>query len=243
MDFYRSISEYYDLIFTTGPETVEFLNNRIEPQSGVLDLACGTGNYAIALARLGHRVLGIDRDGAMIARAREKAAGVEVDFKVGDMLGLKDVAVAGFDLIFCIGNSLVHLESEEEIGRLIRDCHELLAERGLFIAQIVNYDRIMEKRIVELPRIRREEEGLVFTRRYDYQADSRTVLFKTELAVREGERERRIENSIPLLILKKAALIKLAEQAGFKDLHLFGSFAGKAHDTDSFATILTCRRA
>lgn len=52
--------------------------------AAVVDLGCGTGSLAVLLARAGHVVHGVDFSPGMLAVAREKAAGAEVDFRVGD---------------------------------------------------------------------------------------------------------------------------------------------------------------
>ncbi len=56
----------------------------------VLDLGCGTGENALYLATLGHRVVGVDAAPTAIARAREKAAarGLPAAFLVADALDL-----------------------------------------------------------------------------------------------------------------------------------------------------------
>lgn len=43
----------------------------LPPNARVLDLACGWGRHAHALARLGHRVTALDRDGAAMAHVAE----------------------------------------------------------------------------------------------------------------------------------------------------------------------------
>src|SRR5438128_152494 len=52
----------------------------------VLDVGCGTGFLSLLLAELGHRVIGIDIADAMLATARQKAAGrrLAVDFRYAD---------------------------------------------------------------------------------------------------------------------------------------------------------------
>ncbi|SKC67365.1 class I SAM-dependent methyltransferase [Krasilnikoviella flava] len=56
----------------------------------VLDVGCGTGALALAVARAGHRVIGVDAAPHAISRARERAAGAileepgEVSFEVAD---------------------------------------------------------------------------------------------------------------------------------------------------------------
>jgi SAM-dependent methyltransferase len=56
----------------------------------VLDVGCGTGENALHLASLGHRVLGVDASPSAIERARAKAAarGLPVPFAVADALAL-----------------------------------------------------------------------------------------------------------------------------------------------------------
>ncbi|QRX91481.1 MULTISPECIES: class I SAM-dependent methyltransferase [Streptomyces] len=50
----------------------------------VLDLGCGTGSLALLATEQGHRVTGVDRSPAMLARARTKLAGRPATFVVGD---------------------------------------------------------------------------------------------------------------------------------------------------------------
>lgn len=50
----------------------------------VLDLGCGTGSLSLLAAEQGHRVTGVDRSPAMVALAREKLAGRDAVFLLGD---------------------------------------------------------------------------------------------------------------------------------------------------------------
>jgi 2-polyprenyl-3-methyl-5-hydroxy-6-metoxy-1,4-benzoquinol methylase len=65
-----------------------------------LDVGCGTGFLSLLLAKLGHRVTGIDLAGAMLATARNKAAalGLTVDFRSADAEA-PDLPAGSFDLI------------------------------------------------------------------------------------------------------------------------------------------------
>jgi 2-polyprenyl-3-methyl-5-hydroxy-6-metoxy-1,4-benzoquinol methylase len=65
-----------------------------------LDVGCGTGFLSLLLARLGHRVTGIDVAAAMLAMARRKAAahGLRVDFRNADAEA-PDLPAGSFDLI------------------------------------------------------------------------------------------------------------------------------------------------
>ncbi len=65
-----------------------------------LDIACGLGDNAIAMARNGFEVTAIDLSGVGLERARERArtAGVAVDFKRTDVEDF-DLPLKHFDLI------------------------------------------------------------------------------------------------------------------------------------------------
>ncbi|MCR4659442.1 MAG: bifunctional demethylmenaquinone methyltransferase/2-methoxy-6-polyprenyl-1,4-benzoquinol methylase UbiE [Bacteroidales bacterium] len=56
----------------------------LNSQLSILDVACGTGDMAIALAQKGHRVTGIDLSEEMLAIARQKAAKANIGFIKGD---------------------------------------------------------------------------------------------------------------------------------------------------------------
>jgi len=243
--FYESISAWYDLIFPVEADTVEFLARRAAPQARVLDIACGTGGHALALAARGlRRVTGIDLDPAMIAAARGKAAAGPFPprFEVLDMQRVRECFEPGFGLVYCVGNSLVHLESEAKIGALLRDCHALLAPGGTLVVQIIHYDRILAAGLTELPTLR--SGGLEVRRSYRYRAGDPVVQFCTQLRVpaEEGRPERRSDNCLPLWILTRAELERLSREAGFRDLRLFGGFDGRPLAPESLPLVLSAAR-
>jgi len=72
----------------------------VQPGDRVLDACCGTGDLALAAAREGGRVTGLDFSARMLERARRKSAAVE--WVEGDLLALPfsdgsfDAATVGF---------------------------------------------------------------------------------------------------------------------------------------------------
>jgi SAM-dependent methyltransferase len=63
--------------------------HRLGPGTRVLDLACGEGRHSLAAAAAGATVVGVDRDEARLARARELAEwkGLPVDWRIVDLEG------------------------------------------------------------------------------------------------------------------------------------------------------------
>jgi len=79
----------------------------------VLDAGCGTGRITAALHRMGHRVIGADRDAGLVAIAVQRYP--EPTFLAADLLTLtpRSLAAAGgpvaFDVIVLAGNVMVYL--------------------------------------------------------------------------------------------------------------------------------------
>jgi demethylmenaquinone methyltransferase/2-methoxy-6-polyprenyl-1,4-benzoquinol methylase len=92
----------------------------VQPGDKVLDSCCGTGDLAIAVARAGGRVTGLDFSERMLERARGKAP--ELEWVQGDALALPfadesfDAATVGFGV-----RNLADLEAGlRELARVLR---------------------------------------------------------------------------------------------------------------------------
>lgn len=81
----------------------------VGPGASLLDAGCGTGRYAVELARRGFVVTGIDRSPELLVEARRRPVEADtcVRFESGDLLALP--TGRGFDAIVCRGvlNDLV----------------------------------------------------------------------------------------------------------------------------------------
>ena len=94
----------------------------------VLDAGCGQGTQAIALAGLGHHVVGIDLSDALLEAARGTAAlqPTEVrrrlDFVAGDLLALGDQHMEHYDLVCCHGVAMYLPSLDDTVRALVRAC-------------------------------------------------------------------------------------------------------------------------
>jgi SAM-dependent methyltransferase len=88
--------------------------------SAVLDLACGNGRVAFALAARGDRVQGLDISPSMIeeARAAATAAGVDATFRIGDAVSLP-YGESEFDAVVFSCNGIGHLTREGKVACLL----------------------------------------------------------------------------------------------------------------------------
>lgn len=244
MKFYQILSKFYDDIFPAHEETLNFLSQSLEPHSRILDIACATGNYLLPFAEKGHDTDGIDIDEDMVEIAKIKTKGFSANIVCGDMSCIKQIfGDRKYDLIFCIGNSIVHLNNKIKIQALIRDIYSLLDEHGQIVIQIINYDRIIEQKIHSLPTIENRDKKLKFIRNYYFKEESCKVIFNTRLIVqRNSKDDEEYDNSIELIALRAEELLDMAKNAGFESIEIFGGFDMKPYSINSLLTVLRARK-
>jgi SAM-dependent methyltransferase len=89
----------------------------------VLDVATGSGNAAIAAARRGCYVIGIDYVPELLERARERAGaeGLDIEFVEGDAEALP-FADASFDAVLSVVGVMFAPDQEQAAAELLRVC-------------------------------------------------------------------------------------------------------------------------
>jgi 2-polyprenyl-3-methyl-5-hydroxy-6-metoxy-1,4-benzoquinol methylase len=243
-EFYDSLAGDYDLM-TEFPE--RFPRERPHFQAlldkfhfrTVLDAGAGTGFHSLVLAQLGVQVTAVDISPKMIAVLQDHAQkyGVEVRSFVSGFTEMPKVVGDTFDGVFCLGNSLAHAASREELVSWLRAFAKVLRHDGVLVLQNVNYDRILAER----NRIQSTKDvgSKSFTRYYDFEGDR--VIFNIRTAERTGSGINESVRKVSLLALKKSALIEALESAGFSDVETFGGMslggfeAGTSKDLVIFA--------
>jgi SAM-dependent methyltransferase len=129
-------AEDYDHEDTSDDGVAFYAALAAETGSPVLEVACGTGRVAIPIARLGFEVTGLDIVPGMLARAREKSAGLPARWIEGDARTF-DLGET-FRLIFLTGNAFQAFVTNSEQESLLRRIHAHLDENGLFAFETRN---------------------------------------------------------------------------------------------------------
>jgi ubiquinone/menaquinone biosynthesis C-methylase UbiE len=108
--------------YTRGAaQFVERLN--LQPGVRVLDVACGSGNFAIPAARLGAIVYGMDIAPAMVEQARVNAAqeGLNAEFEEGDVEALQ-YTDNSFDVVASMFGAMFAPRPNVTASELLRVC-------------------------------------------------------------------------------------------------------------------------
>jgi len=208
----------------------------------VLDVACGTGMHAIALAQRGYAVTGADLSARMIERAWENAAaaGSDARFVVAGFGELATSVDDGFDALLCLGNSLPHVLTVEALRATLADFAAVLRPGGLLLIQNRNFDAVManRERWMEPQAHREGSQEWLFIRFYDFNPDG-TLAFNVITLRRQGTGEwaQRVETTTlhPWLY---GELSRAITAAGFSGLNCYGDMGSTPFDPETSGNLI-----
>lgn len=221
-DFYAALADHYDELFGTSEDGLAFLREEgARPGIRVLDVACGTGAWVRRLAREGVDVRGVDLSRQMIERGRAiaRSEGVDPDrLSVGNMMEIDEHSRAPFDLVYCIGNSISHLGSLDEIRRFVASAVKALRRRGTIALQYVSVGSLAVGAAFDLPPL--TAPGAIMRRTYRRLGPAE-IEFAAAL---ETDREPSRSISQHLLVIDDEAMLAMLREAGFGRVELFSGF-------------------
>jgi len=93
----------------------------------VVDVGCGTGVFAVDLARRGHAVIGLDPAGPMLDIARERSGGLDIEWIHGVAT---DVASGVADLVVMMGHVAQYFVDDVAWSQALGQVHRILKPGG-----------------------------------------------------------------------------------------------------------------
>lgn len=135
-----ALARLYDLDLSVDPGDVDlYLALAARSDRPVIELAVGSGRLAVPLAEAGHRVTGVDRDPAMLdrARARVAAAGSGTARRLrlveGDLLTTRPDGAGTYGLAILALNAILVLGGRREQRVAVEVLADLLAPGGIAV--------------------------------------------------------------------------------------------------------------
>ncbi|WP_428909193.1 class I SAM-dependent DNA methyltransferase [Niallia sp. Krafla_26] len=205
---YENFASLYDELMLDVPydQWVEFVRRQQEAfgvnGSRFLDLACGTGEVSLRLAKEGFQVTGVDLSAEMLTVARDKSEkyGHSLFLVQQDMSEIENLGE--FDVVGLFCDSLNYLQSEAAIYQTFERVHHHLTTGGLFIFDVHSLYKINE---------------LFLNQTYAYNGEEISYIWQC------------FEGEIPNSVEHELTFFKLDEYTGqykrFDELHLQQTFS------------------
>src|SRR5437868_12202785 len=139
------LARYYDLEYWDFAVDLDFYVQHalaMDPERAmaVLELGCGTGRVAIALAEAGFKVVGVDSSDGMLGVCAEQAEARKVRDKLSliraDMRELLDVPGGPFSMAICALNTFAYLTTTEDQLAMLHGIHNLLTQHGVLLLDV-----------------------------------------------------------------------------------------------------------
>lgn len=162
--FIRREAANYDSEIGTKAVTdpaVQFLADRFDIGSQLLECGVGTGRIALPLAAVGIRVTGVDRSSEMLAILADKDPQKTVDVREADM---RTVSLdKTFDIITCVFNTIYALYDQDEQRQFIANAARHLAKNGTLVieTQIIGLHEFRNNKIIAPTELESDHVGLV----------------------------------------------------------------------------------
>ncbi|GAA4661860.1 class I SAM-dependent methyltransferase [Streptomyces chumphonensis] len=235
-------TEFHDFLFSEQryAQAEELLKTSpllsFAPGTRVLDLCCGPGVFTVPLARQGHEVTGVDLSPAMLERARARTAdaGARVTYVRADARTYR--APEAFDVVLNLFTSFGYFEDPADNARVLRTLHDGLRPGGTLVLDLAGKE-LLARRVTPPKVVRRGEDLMVQT---DTVLDDWARLRSDWVLVR-GERVTRA--SLVWFVYSAVELRRLAEEAGFGRVEIFGGFDGRPYDEHADRLVLRASRA
>jgi SAM-dependent methyltransferase len=197
-----------------------------EANGSIVELMVGSGRVAIEVVRETRKpLLGIDSSPAMLEVARERAAGLPLELRLGDVRELELEEPAA--LIYVPFRSLLHLHGWHEKRQVFERVARSLRPGGRFAFNAFVFSHTVAAR---LDGTTQDQNGIVHTLRYA-PADNRIDI------------ERDDGSTIHLWWATKSEWEGLLDVAGFEVEALYGGFEREPYTDESLEMVWVARRS
>jgi SAM-dependent methyltransferase len=186
----------------------------------ILDVPCGTGRHAVAFAKAGLRVTGIDLNRDCLRRARKNARGLEVRFKRGNIASLR--AERGlYDAVVNLFTSFGYFGTDGKNEQVMRGLVAALKPGGRIVIHVVNGDFVRKS---FAPVKHAEHDGKLVTEFRSVDAQKKfistyVVFMDKKTLVARGFFFR-------LRLYSKSEMVRLMKRCGLKQIKVLGDFKG-----------------
>ena len=119
------------------------ISNKIKPNSTktAIDLGAGNGIQSIALKDLGFDVTAVDFNEKLLNELKNNQNDNGIKIELEDITNIAKFKSVKPELIICCGDTITHLESKQQIEKLLEDSINILEDKGNIILTFRDYSQ------------------------------------------------------------------------------------------------------
>jgi ubiquinone/menaquinone biosynthesis C-methylase UbiE len=163
-----------------------FEEYHIRPKT-ILDLACGEGSFAVAMAKQGFQVTGVDQSPDMLNFARKKAQSKRLTIPLFEMDIRKLALDTSFDVVTCWFDSLNYLLNLDDLETTFIKTAQHLNPNGFFFFDMntVHWLTTLAERYAVT--LERETEDIFQVHRHSFDEDTRIATFEITGFIKDND--------------------------------------------------------
>ncbi len=210
----------------------------LQPRTAV-DLACGTGSVAIALAKLGLQVVGVDMSEEMLCVASQKAQKLS-NAPMFICQRLEQLQLSrGVDLAVCALDSMNYIVNPEHCREAIRRIYRTLNPGGCFIFDVNTPEKL---RAMDGQVFLDEDDDVYCVWRGEFDEDANILSYGMDLFQRRGGLWKRSFEEHCEYAYTQEQLTGYLREAGFTDIQVFADCRMEAPSPNEQRIYLKARK-
>jgi len=221
--------EFPDAVIAAGETQVaNALRLRGVPQSGsALDLGCGPGRHAIALASRGFAVTAVDLSAFHLEKAKQNVAKARLAIELvqADMRAF--MRPESFDLTLSLFTSFGYFDDAADALQTLQNIHRSLRQAGALVMDVLSKECLARR--FQPTTSQKAPDGSVLFQRHAIVDDWTRV--SNECTVVAGSRVRTFDFSVR--VYSGRELRDLLVRAGFASVELYGGLDGRPYDLEA----------
>lgn len=191
----------------------------------VLDLGCGPGRHALALASQGYPVTAVDTSASLLAELDRQRGDFPIEIVNADM---RDFTRAeAFDLVIVMWTSFGYFDDEADHGRVLDNIHASLSANGQLVLDLVGIEYLA--RNLQPVHLTDYEDGRLLIERP--LLVERMTRLENDWILIDGDRAHRTR--ISHRVWSAGEIQALLALHGLETLGIYGSYDGADYDIDA----------
>ncbi len=244
MNCYKEFAHIYDRLINSDIDYKTWALNILDICSehtidldSYLDLACGTGNLTIEIAREFKDIWAVDLSSDMLSEAEMKMreAGMKARFICQDICSLN--LNSTFNLITCCLDSSNYILEEKNFKKYLLGAYALLKEEGLFIFDMNSYYKLTN--VLGNNTYNYDSEDVVYI--WENSLENDIVDMNLSFFVKEGQVYRRFDEHHLERAYKEEYVESVLKEVGFKIIKKIDNYEDKpvSNNTERICYVLS----